>query len=390
MELRLVMRLLSLCLLLCISTALWAGQSMTVDKLVDFIRSSLALKYEDGKIAKYLKNVTLTDKLDQKTIESLEAQGAGPKTVKALQDLQQESAKLAAPKPAAPANPITGQAGMSMPSRYPPPPPLDSVRQKEVLDAMRNYAASYVQSLPNYLCVEVIERSVSFNGGQDYHPEDKVFVKLSFSEGRENYKVYLVNNQAVDTDLNKLGGAISSGEFGSLMRSIFDKKSQAEIEWARWGKLRGKVMPVYSYFIDSAHSDYTLDYGGGAQRIFTAYKGLIFADENTGAIARITFEAVDIPATFPIRQATTILDYDEQKIGENSYILPLYAKIQMAGPNNVHTRNQETFKLYQKFGTESNITFSNTDLSTPLPADKTTEQPDEDPLMKGLPPPPPK
>lgn len=385
-----MMRFVSLCLLICATTLLWAGQSMSVDKLLDFVRSSLALKYEDAKIAKYIKTVTLTDKLDRKTIESLEAQGAGPKTVKALQELEEKSASLAPAKSAAPANPITGQTGMSMPARYPQPPPLDSVRQKEVLDQIRNYAASYVQSLPNYLCVEVIERSVSFNGGEDFHPQDKVFIKLSFSEGKENYKVYLVNNKSVDTDLDKLGGAISSGEFGSLMKSIFDKKSQADIQWARWGKLRGKVMPVFSYFIDSGHSDYSLDYDRGAQRIFTAYKGLIFADENTGAISRITFEAVDIPATFPIHQATTILDYDEQKIGENSYILPLYAKIQMAGPNNVHTRNQETFKLYQKFGTESSITFSDADVGTPLPQEKTTEQPVEDPVMKGLPPPPPK
>ena len=242
------MRFVSLCLLLCFSTVLWAAQSMSVDKLLDFVRSSLALKYDDAKIAKYVKTVTLTDKLDQKTIESLEAQGAGPKTVKALQDLQQETAKLPAPKSAAPANPITGKTGMSMPARYPQPPALDSVRQKEVLDAMRNYATTYVQSLPNYLCVEVIERSVSFNGGEDYHPEDKVFVKLSFAEGKENYKVYLVNNHAVDTSLEKLGGAISSGEFGSLMSSIFDKKSQADFAWARWGKLRGKVMPVFQLF----------------------------------------------------------------------------------------------------------------------------------------------
>lgn len=383
------MRFLSLCFLTCFAAALWAGQSMSVNQLLDFVRSSLALKYDDAKIAKYVKTVTLTDKLDQKTIESLQSQGAGPKTVKALEQLEQETAKLPASKAAVPANPITGSAGMSMPSKYPQPPPPDSVRQKEILDAMRNYADTYVQSLPNYLCVEVIDRAVSFNGGEDYTPEDKVFVKLSFSEGKENYKVYLVNNKAVDSDLEKLGGAISSGEFGSLMKSIFDKKSQAEFAWARWGKLRGKVMPVFSYFIDSGHSDYSLDYDRGAQRIFTAYRGLIFADENTGAIARITFEAVDIPATFPIRKATTVLDYDEQQIGTNTYLLPLSAKIYMAGPHNVHTRNEETFKLYQKFGTESNITFSDA-VGAPLPADKTTEQPVEDPVMKGLPPPPPK
>jgi hypothetical protein len=384
------MRFVSLCFLTCFAAVLWAGQSMSVNQLLDFVRSSLAMKYDDAKIAKYIKTVTLTDKLDQKTIENLQAQGAGPKTVKALEQLEQETAKLPVPKAAAtPANPITGSAGVSMPSKFPQPPPPDSVRQKEILDAMRNYADTYVQSLPNYLCVEVIDRAVSFDGGESFSPEDKVFVKLSFSEGKENYKVYLVNNKAVDTDLEKLGGAISSGEFGSLMKSIFDKKSEADVAWARWGKLRGKVMPVFSYFIDSGHSNYSLDYDRGAQHIITAYRGLIFADENTGAIARITFEAVDIPASFPIRKATTILDYDEQQIGDNTYLLPLSAKIYMTGPNNVQTRNEETFKLYQKFGTESNITFSDA-VGAPLPADKTTEQPVEDPVMKGLPPPPPK
>src|SRR6185437_2672251 len=134
------MRFVSLCVLVCYSSALWAGQSMSVDKLLDFVRSSLALKYDDKKIAKYVDTFTLTDRLDQKTIQSLKAQGVGPKTVQALEKLQQESARLQAPKVAAPANPITGQAGMSMPARYPQPPPLDSVRQKEVLDLIRNYA----------------------------------------------------------------------------------------------------------------------------------------------------------------------------------------------------------------------------------------------------------
>src|SRR4051794_8451689 len=79
-------------LLALFSLTLIAGQALSVGDLLDFIRSSLAMKYDDAKIAKYVKTVTLKDKLENKDIESLEAQGAGPKTVKALQELQQETA----------------------------------------------------------------------------------------------------------------------------------------------------------------------------------------------------------------------------------------------------------------------------------------------------------
>jgi hypothetical protein len=377
-------------LLTFLSVALFAGQTLSVGQLLDFVRSSLAMKYDDAKIAKYVKTVTLTEKLDNKTIESLEAQGAGPKTVKALQELQQDSANLKSSTPSTPqGGPITGGPSASMPAQFRQPPAPDSVRQKEILDTIRNYADSYVHSLPNYLCVEVIARSVSFNGGESYHQEDRVLAKLSFSNGQENYKVYQVNNQMVDTNLDKLGGAISSGEFGSLMKSVFAPKSQAEFGWDHWGKLRGKINAVFNYSIDNSHSDYSLDYDRGAQRIYTAYRGLIYADENTGVISRITFEAVNIPPDFPIRMAKTTLDYDDQKIGENSYVLPLRALILMAGPNNVHTKNEETFTLYQKFGTESTIKYSDVE-AAPLSPDKTTEEPVEDPVMKGLPPPPPK
>jgi hypothetical protein len=378
--------------ILCLfSAALFAGQTINSSQLVDFVRSSLAMKYEDAKIAKYVKGVTLTDKLDRKTIESLEAQGAGPKTVKVLQDLCDQTANMKSSNP--PANGPSGTApasglSSSMTSKIPQPAPPDSVEQKKILDEMGNYANTYAQNLPNFLCVQVTKRYVSFDGGENYRFEDKIMTKLSYNEGHENYKVYLVNNQLVDTDLEKLGGAISSGEFGSLMQSLFAKKSQAEFGWDHWARLGPDVVAVFNYFIDSGHSDYTLDYDRGAQRIVTAYKGLIYADQYTGAIRRITFEAVDIPADFPIREAKTILDYGDQRIGDNPYMLPLRAFVRMAGPKNVHTKNDETFTLYQKFGSESNIQFSKDELK-PDTNSKPVE-PTEDPVMKGLPPPPPK
>ena len=91
------------------------------------------------------------------------------------------------------------------------------------------------------------------------------------------------------------GRGIDGGEFGSLLRSIFDPGSAAEFNWDHWGTLRGKRMAVFSYAIDSGHSNYTISYGEDQQRIITAYEGLVYADPDTGEVARIKFVAVNIP-----------------------------------------------------------------------------------------------
>lgn len=374
--------------------ALEAQMAMTAGQVQEMVRSSLALKEDDGKIAKFLKGVKLTEKLDDKTVQDLEAQGAGPKTSKVLEELRDRSASLKGPgagngQNVDPGKPSLSMSPVSKPA-YKPIPPPDSLRQRQILDEMRNYSDSYIAGLPNFLCVQSTTRYFSFDGGDRYRLMDRVLAKLSYNNGHEDYKVYSVNNQIVDTTMDKLGGAVSTGEFGSLLKSVFSRRSEADFGWDHWATLRGKRMAVFNYSIDSAHSDFSLDFDHGAERIFTAYKGLIYGDPNTGAISRVTFDAVDIPATFPVRKATTILDYDDVKINETSYLVPMRSETRMIGPNNVYAKNEEEFRLYQKFGTNSDIKFS--DVETPLPADKTTEQPAEpaDPAMKGLPPPPPK
>jgi hypothetical protein len=384
MQLRLFLLLAACCF------ALEAQMALTAGQIEEMVRSSLALKEDDGKIAKFLKGVKLNGKLDDKTVQDLEAQGAGPKTSKVLEQLRDKTAALKGPaqhtstsQPSLSMTPVTKPA-------YKPPPPPDSIHQKQILDQMRSYAVSYISSLPNFLCVQSTTRYVSFDGGDRYRLMDRVLAKLSYNNGHEDYKVYSVNNQIVDTTMDKLGGAVSTGEFGSLLKSVFDRKSEAEFGWDHWATLRGKRMAVFNYSIDSGHSDFSLDFDHGAQRILTAYKGLVYADQNTGVITRVTFDAVNIPPGFPVRKATTRLDYDDVKINDISYLVPLASTTWMIGPNNVYTRNEEVFRLYQKFGTNSDIKYS--DVDTSLPADQTTEQPAEqaDPAMKGLPPPPPK
>lgn len=377
---------------LCFAVALHAQSQMNVAQLVEFIRSELALKQgSDKQLATYVKKIQLTEKLTDKTVLDLEAQGAGPKTVQALQELRDQSAARKAPTQDATYSPATAPGSLNQgPARArlgttqaPVIPPPDAVRQQKIIDMMKQYALTYTKSLPNFICVEVIRRYVDPNAGDHYRSLGNVLSKVSYNEGQEKYQVYSVNGHYGDTDLEHAsagGGSISSGEFGSLMREIFEPRSEAEFAWDHWATLRGRRMAVFSYFIDSGHSSWSMTYGGGPgdeQRIITAYKGLVYTDENTGEIDRIKFVAVDVPRSFPISQAVEILDYDQIQIGGHSFICPLRAQLNMTAGRE-KTKNEIEFRDYRKFGTESDITYefsANAPAPPPLPASKTEEQP---------------
>ena len=381
-----------LCLLaFCFTLALQAQIQMNVQQLADFVRSELALKqHTDKQIAVYVKKLQLTEKLPSNTITDLVAQGAGPKTEEALRQLQQQTASLKAPTHEATSSPATapdtnlqsGPATVTLSNKPAPAPPPDSVHQQQILDLMKQYALSYTQNLPNFFCVQVTRQAVAPRGGENYQTIGNILSRVSYNEGREKYSVYSVNGKMVDTSMENIrgGGAISQGEFGSLMREIFESRSEAEFGWDHWARLRGRTMAVFNYFIDSGHSSWSISYSYGPnasdeQHIVTAYKGLIYADANTGEIDRIKFVAVDIPNTFPVREATEVLDYDLVQISGQQYVVPLRALLLMRSSHE-RTRNEIEFRNYRKFGTESIITYDmDPNAPAPLPNSKTEEQP---------------
>lgn len=371
----------------CCALALGQTMQMNDEQLAEFIRSELALKqHTDKQIAAYLKKVQLTEKLTDKMVTDLEAQGAGPKTVEALEHLRDETANMKPPRSDVTYSPATvpdtslsrGQPTITLSAKPAPIPPPNSIRQQQILDAMKQYAMSYTENLPNFICVRVDRRYVDPRGGDSLRSIGTVLAKVSYNERQEKYKVYSVNGKIVDTDMGGIGGggARSTGEFAEMMRSIFEPKSEADFGWDHWATLRGRRMAVFNYFIDSGHSSYSIGYGENRddeQRIITAYRGLIYADPNTGEIDRITFVAVDIPKSFPVTEAKEILDYDLVDISGQQYVLPLRAQLTMRARGQF-SKNEIEFRNYRKFGSEANIIYAG-EAPPPLPQSQTEEQP---------------
>ena len=322
-----------------------AQQPLNLDQLVAFIRSSIQLKYPDKQVASYLAHVKLTEQLDERTVEQLQGEGAGPKTVAALNELVAQSAALPKPKPKAPPPP---------PVTIPPP---SSEEQQAVLGDVRDYAMNYSKSLPDFICTQVTRRYYDPTGLEFWRTQDTLTAKLTYFDQKEEYKLVLVNNQYTSAAYQSLGGATSAGEFGTL---------------------RGRRAYVFSYRVDSFHSQWHINYEN-TQTIIAGYRGLLYVDKDTHMVLRITFQAVEIPASFPVQEATTVLDYDFVKIGERDFLLPLKAVVRMRH-DKLLTKNDVEFRMYRKFSAEAVVTF---DTPPPLSEDQTKEQPQQGEPPKG-------
>ncbi len=120
-------------------------------------------------------------------------------------------------------------------------------------------------------------------------------------------------------DAGRLGGATSSGEFGSVMGEIFAPETQTEFTYARLGKLDGRIVNEYDYWrqpADVVH--YSIYHIRASNRtIIAGYHGRIWAARDTNTVMRITLECEEIPKDFPVQEVSLDLWYDVTKIEES-------------------------------------------------------------------------
>ena len=325
----------------------FAQQAMPVQKLVEFIKSSVQQHMQDKEVASYLKTVRLTERLDPRVVEDLQGQGAGPKTVAELNRLSEASASLTAAPPPPPPKKVSDGG---------PPPSYEE--QQKVLKEVREYALNYSQSLPNFICLEVTRRYIDRN----YHPSDpswgtydRIISKLSYFDQEEKYDLLSRNDTSYyGKDYEHVGGTISRGEFGTQLKEIFAPESSSGFRWLRWGNLDGHKCHVYEYRIDQAHSKLSVDYDG-RQNVTPGYHGLIYVEKGSNVILRITVEP-DMPPAFPLQDIRSVLDYKNVDINGQPYLLPQFVTVLMRD-GRIGSKNEKEFRSYRRYATDATITF---------------------------------
>ena len=350
------------------------AQTLTVNKLVQFIKSCTApdvrARYADKQVADYLKGVKLSERLDDRTLESLEAMNIGPMTRHALEALRDRTKALLAAEP----------PEALLPPKQDPPP--TSEEQAAIIDEVRDYALNYSANLPDFICTQVTKRygaakpGTKYGGRPDDDPRwqsfDELTMRLSYFNQKEDYKLILHNNTPTVQDYKSVGGSSSYGDFGTMLKDIFELRTEARFEWDHWGTLRAQRVMAFAYKVPQDRSEYHISVPDEHLDIIAGYHGLIEVDKRTHKIMRITLEADSLPANYPIKSTRTILDYDYTEISGHTFLLPLKGQVFMTATDIV-TRNDESFHNYRKYSADSAISFDDTEIPPDIPDSKTKE-----------------
>jgi hypothetical protein len=199
----------------------------------------------------------------------------------------------------------------------------------------------------------------------DFHLHDTVATQLTYFEQKEAYKVifkkenYKVSPESVkasETSYTSLDGATSNGEFGTLLKDIFEPRTHAEFWFQRRSSLHHHLALVYGFRVLARHSRWRIEYNPGALVCTVEYAGTVFIDSETHAVLRVSTEAQSIPPSFPIQAAKIQLDYAWQDLAGQKFLLPSTVVLNMR-EGRVNQKNEIDFRSYRKYSAASAVTF---------------------------------
>ncbi len=244
-----------------------------------------------------------------------------------------------------------------------------------ILERGREKALAYTKSLPDFVCTEVIQRyklsqaPVFFSapgrvsaasGPPSWASIDKLTVRLSFFQQKEDHKLELVNDLPTTLQYDSLDiGATATGEFGGMMKRIFDPASQASFHWESWKKARKHRVAVYGYTVEADHSHFFVERGprrGEEHRAVVGFHGTVEIDTETGEVTHFDYTADGIPKTVAHTRSATSVDFDRVDIAGNPYVLPVRSETELEGPQ-LALKNAIEFRAFGKFGASSSVDF---------------------------------
>jgi VWFA-related protein len=224
---------------------------------------------------------------------------------------------------------------------------------EEIIAGARRQATNYSAKLPNFLCVEVTDRSVDVSGNGKWHRKDSFGELLRYADNQETRTTLEVDGHPSREKRADMNGPLSLGEFGHLLSLVFEPSSKAEFHWKETDALANGTVQVFDYRVDHKNDGMLLS--DSSAKIYSGFHGLAYIDSSTLGIRRITMEADDLPADFSIHAASIAIDYDYVTVGARDYLMPVRGTIKVKRGRHEADLNQVVFQDYRRYASQSRM-----------------------------------
>jgi len=234
-----------------------------------------------------------------------------------------------------------------------PAPTPEEIRV--MIEDARKRAVSYADSLPNFLCVEVTDRSFDPSGEGRWRHRDTIAELMRYFDKGETRTVLEVDGKAPSSaEHEALAGPLSLGEFGGVLHAVFDPSHKADFQWKETDTLGNGTVQVFRYSVDKENSNFSVRGASGEEPI-VGFHGQVFIDSATGGIRRISMVTEDLPKDFPVRATSVSVDYDYVVINAHDYLMPIAAEVRLRKKNREEDLNTIEFRNYRRFSSNMKI-----------------------------------
>jgi VWFA-related protein len=225
---------------------------------------------------------------------------------------------------------------------------------KQLITDTRDRALHYVESLPNFMCIEVTSRSYDSSGAGRWKLRDTVTELLRYHDKSESRTMIEIDGKPASNAREGMKGTFSSGELGGVLRAVFAEKAKAEFEWHETDTLGPSTVQVFEYHIEQKNSEFSV-VGMDNRQVMVGFHGQVYIDAAAHNVRRITLIADDMPKDFPTHYTSIGVDYDYVSINNHDYLMPSSAQLRLKQGRHEAVMNNIEFRNYRRFGSSIRI-----------------------------------
>ncbi len=212
-----------------------------------------------------------------------------------------------------------------------------------------------LKRLPNYTCLQTIERLRRASAGLRWETVDRVRLEVALVDGKELFS-WPGAKKFEDRDLKDMvmGGATSTGNFGLLAKAVF-LTGAPNFHYMGEKVLDGRRTHRWDYDVPLERSGYMLR--NGEREAVVGFHGSFWADAETFDVVRLEASADNIPPRLELLTSGDAVDYQRVRVGVEDFLLPRASELHItdfAGEN----RNQILFSNCHQYAGESVLVFT--------------------------------
>lgn len=239
-------------------------------------------------------------------------------------------------------------------------------QQEDILRLARIKQAiqRHLQGMPNYTCLETIERSEQLPGAAKPSLIDVLRLEVAYVGGKELF-AWPGSTRFEDNELRGLvtTGAFSTGGFVLHAKSIF-LGDGTSFQFGGAETLDGVPVWRYDYTTPQLRSGYQIRNPVRHVGAIVAYSGSIWARQDNLELLRITIDTHDIPAHIEITEAHDRLDYQLMPIAQRQALLPRSHEIRIHDASGRVAINRTRLTRCREYLGESTLKFDEGDIET--------------------------